>query len=49
MHANFYGYWIQESQSKYGTHSYEIHKYMYMYNHVFDILHMQALHKWDDS
>lgn len=26
---------------------YEIHKYMY--NHVFDILHMQALHKWDDS
>lgn len=27
--------------------SYEIHKYMY--NHVFDILNMQALHKWDDS
>ena len=25
--------------------SYEIHKYMYMYKHVFDILHMQALHK----
>ena len=28
--------------------SYEIH-IKYMFNHVFDILNMQALHKWDDS